>query len=134
MLKIELRSAYTRALARRLLFGSVVPLGNWFRASLNFYSLLGTDDKKIAQTENQSVFLILLHLLPSFFSFHPSFFTLFSLLLSSSSSPFFISNHVLLAHSFFASLHFSPFLDSFSPPFARCSPRQSFTLSSMDLA
>lgn len=66
LLKIELHRAQTHASARRLLFGSVLPLGNWFRASLNFYSLPGTDDKKIAQTENQSVFLILLHLLPCF--------------------------------------------------------------------
>lgn len=115
LLKIELHRAQTRASARRLLFGSVLPLGNWFRASLNFYSLPGTDDKKIAQTENQSVFLILLHLLPCF---HLLFrFPCLSLSLSLSASSFFRpSSHPFIFFSLFLSSLLFTFLH-FSIPF-----------------
>jgi len=64
----------TRVFAPKATFRIVVPWGNWFGASPNFYSLLGTDDKKIAQTENPQSSL------SCYTCSHPFIFLFFSLL------------------------------------------------------
>lgn len=123
-----------RTRARKTAFRIVVPLGNWFGASLNFYSLRGTYDKKIAQTENPQSFLSCYT--RAFHPFHRLSFYFFSslpaLLLSTPRCVSPLSASLLLIFS-------SPFLRLLGPPFsppvrARYSPRQSFTLSSTDLA
>lgn len=92
-------------------FGKLVP-----RLSLNFYSLHGTDDKKIAQTENPYSFL-------SYYTCsYPSI--LFSFFRLSSSSLLFF--HLFFLFSPFLTIflsrarHYSP--SFFSSPSVRCSP------------